>query len=66
MDASYVLACGLVWMRSGKEDAGRELIRALAASDAIAHEEVSLVQAHLCAFEQSNHSISAFRERLAG
>lgn len=33
MDANYVFLCGMVWTQFGKEDAGLELIRALASPD---------------------------------
>ncbi|HXR17775.1 MAG TPA: hypothetical protein VN777_16395 [Terriglobales bacterium] len=33
MDANYLVLCGMVWAQFGQEDAGRELIRALASSD---------------------------------
>ena len=33
MDANYLVLCGMVWTQFGREDAGRELIRALASSD---------------------------------
>jgi hypothetical protein len=35
MDANYLVLCGMVWTQFGQEDAGRELIRALASSDAL-------------------------------
>ena len=35
MDANYLVLCGMVWAQFGQEDAGRELIRALASSDEI-------------------------------
>jgi hypothetical protein len=33
MDANYLVLCGMVWAQFGQEDAGLELIRALASSD---------------------------------
>jgi len=33
MDANYLVLCGMVWAQFGQENAGRELIRALASSD---------------------------------
>jgi hypothetical protein len=33
MDANYLVLCGMVWAEFGQEDAGLELIRALASSD---------------------------------
>jgi hypothetical protein len=33
MDANYLVLCGMVWAEFGEEDAGLELIRALASSD---------------------------------
>jgi hypothetical protein len=33
MDANYVFLCGMVWTQFGKEDAGLELVRALASPD---------------------------------
>jgi hypothetical protein len=33
MDANHLVLCGMVWAQFGREDAGRELIRALASSD---------------------------------
>jgi hypothetical protein len=35
MDSNYLVLCGMVWAQFGQEDAGRELIRALASSDEI-------------------------------
>lgn len=35
MDANYLVLCGMVWAQFGQEDAGLELIRALASSDEI-------------------------------
>jgi len=35
MDANYLVLCGMVWAQFGQEQAGRELIRALASSDEI-------------------------------
>jgi hypothetical protein len=35
MDANYLVLCGMVWAQFGQENAGRELIRALASSDEI-------------------------------
>src|SRR5437016_10468785 len=33
MDVNYLVLCGMVWTQFGREDAGRELIRALSSSD---------------------------------
>ena len=33
MDTNYVFLCGMIWARLGNEDAGLELIRALASPD---------------------------------
>jgi hypothetical protein len=33
MDANYLVLCGMVWAEFGEEDAGLELIRALASAD---------------------------------
>jgi hypothetical protein len=33
MDANYLVLCGMVWAQFGQEDAGLELIRALASPD---------------------------------
>jgi hypothetical protein len=33
MDASYIFLCGMVWSQFGEEDAGLELIRALASPE---------------------------------
>jgi hypothetical protein len=33
MDMNYLVLCGMVWAQFGREDAGRELIRALASAD---------------------------------
>jgi hypothetical protein len=33
MDSNYVFLCGMVWAQFGKEDAGLELVRALASPD---------------------------------
>ncbi len=35
MDANYLVLCGMIWAQFGHEQAGRELIRALASSDEI-------------------------------
>jgi hypothetical protein len=35
MESNYLVLCGMVWAQFGQEDAGRELIRALASSDEI-------------------------------
>jgi hypothetical protein len=33
MDVNYLVICGMAWAQFGQENAGRELIRALASSD---------------------------------
>lgn len=33
MDANYVFQCGMIWAQFGREDAGLEVIRALASPD---------------------------------
>jgi hypothetical protein len=35
MDGNYLVLCGMVWAQFGHEQAGRELIRALASSDEV-------------------------------
>jgi hypothetical protein len=35
MDANYLVLCGMIWAQFGNEQAGRQLIRALASPDEI-------------------------------